>query len=87
MQLMPRLSKEFGVNDPGSIRGRTFVLAGAEYLKQLLDRFDGNVELALRQLQRRLPNCRQGERYAAIPTLFWQNPQGIRQDHQGVTGL
>ena len=45
MQLMPELSKEFGVNDPFDPRQN--ILAGAEYLKQLLDRFDGNMELAL----------------------------------------
>ena len=45
MQLMPELSKEFGVNDPFDPRQN--ILGGAEYLKQLLDRFDGNMELAL----------------------------------------
>ncbi len=45
MQLMPELSKEFGVVDPFDPRQN--ILAGAEYLKQLLDRFDGNMELAL----------------------------------------
>ncbi len=45
MQLMPELSKEFGVNDPFDPRQN--ILAGAEYLKQLLDRFEGNMELAL----------------------------------------
>jgi soluble lytic murein transglycosylase-like protein len=45
MQLMPELSKEFGVNDPFDPRQN--ILAGAEYLKQLLDRFNGNMELAL----------------------------------------
>jgi len=45
MQLMPELSKEFGVNDPFDPRQN--ILAGTEYLKQLLDRFDGNMELAL----------------------------------------
>ena len=45
MQLMPELSKELGVVDPFDPRQN--ILAGAGYLKQLLDRFDGNMELAL----------------------------------------
>jgi soluble lytic murein transglycosylase-like protein len=45
MQLMPALSQSFGVDDPFDPRQN--ILAGAEYLKQLLDRFDGNMELAL----------------------------------------
>lgn len=45
MQLMPELSKEFGVSDPFDPRQN--ILAGAEYLKRLLDRFGGNMELAL----------------------------------------
>jgi soluble lytic murein transglycosylase-like protein len=45
MQLMPELSKEFGVVDPFDPRQNIF--AGAGYLKRLLDRFDGNMELAL----------------------------------------
>jgi soluble lytic murein transglycosylase-like protein len=45
MQLMPELSRGFGVEDPFDPRQN--ILAGAEYLKQLLDRFHGNVDLAL----------------------------------------
>lgn len=45
MQLMPGTARELGVNDPfdpdENIRG------GAKYLRSLLDRFDGRVELAL----------------------------------------
>src|SRR5258706_16413845 len=45
MQLMPATAREMGVRDPydaeQNIRG------GASYLRQLLDRYDGNEELAL----------------------------------------
>ena len=45
MQLMPATARELGVVDPfdpdDNIRG------GTKYLRSLLDRFDGNVELAL----------------------------------------
>jgi soluble lytic murein transglycosylase-like protein len=62
MQLMPELSKEFGVNDPFDPRQN--ILGGAEYLKRLLDRFDGNMELALASYN---AGPTVVARYAAIP--------------------
>ena len=45
MQLMPVLQEELGVDDPFDPRQN--IMAGAEYLKKLLDRHHGDIELAL----------------------------------------
>jgi soluble lytic murein transglycosylase-like protein len=45
MQLMPDTATLMGVSDP--LDPRQNVFGGAKYLSQLLDRFDGNVALAL----------------------------------------
>jgi soluble lytic murein transglycosylase-like protein len=45
MQIMPALAQELGVTDPFDPRQN--VMAGARYLRQLLDAHRGNVKLAL----------------------------------------
>jgi len=45
MQLMPATAKELGVNDPFDVRQN--IDGGAGYLRQMLDRFGGDVKLAL----------------------------------------
>ena len=45
MQLMPDVAEELGVTDP--MDPRQNIMAGAKYLKQLLDAHGGNVRLAL----------------------------------------
>ena len=45
MQLMPQTARSLGVNDPFDPEQN--VLAGTKYLKQMLDKYDGNVNLAL----------------------------------------
>lgn len=45
MQLMPILQKELGVTDPFDPRQN--IMAGTYYLKRLLDRHDGDIDLAL----------------------------------------
>ncbi len=45
MQLMPRTARDLGVEDPFNARDNVF--GGAKYLSRLIDRFKGNVPLAL----------------------------------------
>jgi soluble lytic murein transglycosylase-like protein len=45
MQLMPGTAKELGVNDPFDVRQN--IDGGAGYLRQMMDRFGGDVKLAL----------------------------------------
>ena len=45
MQLMPGTARSLGVSDPYNARQN--ILGGAKYLKQNLDRFGGDVSLAL----------------------------------------
>ena len=45
MQLMPRTAKSLGVKD--AFDAQESVFGGTKYLRSLLDRFDGNVDLAL----------------------------------------
>ncbi|MBU3571083.1 lytic transglycosylase domain-containing protein [Priestia aryabhattai] len=45
MQLMPATAKALGVEDPYDSKQNVF--GGAKYLRQMLDKYDGNVKLAL----------------------------------------
>jgi soluble lytic murein transglycosylase-like protein len=45
MQLMPETAAELGVSDPFDIRQN--IDGGARYLRRMLDRFDGDLRLAL----------------------------------------
>ena len=45
MQLMPETAKELGVTDPFDVRQN--IDGGVRYLRQMLDRFDGDLKMAL----------------------------------------
>jgi len=45
MQLMPATARELGVNDPFDIQQN--VDGGTRYLRRMLDRFEGKVDVAL----------------------------------------
>jgi soluble lytic murein transglycosylase-like protein len=62
MQLMPVLQEELGVTDPFDPRQN--IMAGAYYLKRLLDSHDGNIDLALASYNAGPGNVR---RYRGIP--------------------
>lgn len=62
MQLMPATAKELGCADPHNIEQN--VDAGTKYLKQLLDRYDGNKEKALAAYNAGMGNV---EKYGGIP--------------------
>lgn len=62
MQLMPSLAKEMGVTDPFDPRQN--VMAGAKYLRKMLDLHSGNVRLALASYNAGPGNVK---RYKGIP--------------------
>lgn len=62
MQLMPDLARELGVDDPFDARQN--VMAGAQYLRSLLDRYQGNVRLALAGYNAGVTNVR---RHGGVP--------------------
>ena len=45
MQLMPTTAKDLGVSDPFDVEQN--INGGAKYIRQMLDRFDGDLKLAL----------------------------------------
>ena len=62
MQLMPPLAREMGVTDPFDPRQN--VMAGAKYLRKLLDVHSGNIKLALASYNAGPANVK---RYKGIP--------------------
>ena len=64
MQLMPRTAESLGVTDPFSISQNIF--GGARYLRRMLDRFDGDIELALAAYN---AGASRVERHGGIPPI------------------
>lgn len=62
MQLMPRTAKELGVED--SFNPEHNINGGVKYLKKLLTKYNGNVEIALAAYN---AGCRNVRKYRGIP--------------------
>ena len=79
MQLMPRTAKYLGVTDSFDVRQNVF--GGAKYLRKMLDRFNGDVEMSLAAYNAGPERvAREGKRataeavdYVAAITSFYRN--------------
>ena len=77
MQLMPAVAEEYGATDP--LDPRQNIMAGAKYLRRLLDSHKGNVRLALASYNAGPGNV---AKYRAVPP-FKETRNYVRK----VTGL
>lgn len=87
MQLMPSLAEEMNVLDPFDPRQNIF--GGAKYLRWLLDRYNGNVELAVAAYNagpsavsryRGVPPYRETRHYVKTVTNFLKNSRRSHGD-------
>jgi soluble lytic murein transglycosylase-like protein len=87
MQLMPAISKKYGVTDP--LDPVQNIRAGAKYLADLLERYDGNQELALAAYQagpervkaagRKVPTLGTTGNYVRKTMQNYQDPSNLRR--------
>lgn len=81
MQLMPATAEEFGVNDP--FHPDQNISAGVAYLRQLLNRYDNKVELALAAYNAGPANV---EKYGAVPP-FSETRSYVKRVTASSTGV
>lgn len=83
MQLMPETAKELGVAN--SLDPRQNVMGGTKYLRQLLDRYDGNMTKAIASYNAGMGNV---DHYGGVPPFpETQNyVQKVLDNYQGFKG-
>lgn len=89
MQLMPKTAESLGVTDP--LDPQQNIDAGARYMRQLLDMFDGDVDMALAAYHEgptkvrklgRVPRRKVTKDYIQKVRKYKQNPDKLRDMYQ-----